>query len=1066
MASPRTKHLVRFERRPRAGFALLITITLLAFLVILLVGLAAYTRVETAVASNTQRQAQARQNALLALNVAVAQLQKHAGPDTRVTATSESFPNTSGTRHYTGVWRNDPPPDPDTDPLQVMTWLVSGNELPFDPKNPATTGPLAITPLSTLNTTNGVALVSTKTSLVANDVLARLMPITTRGVPGIPSTDLSPPTIGRYAWWIGDQGVKAPVAVADTSGSVAYPPYDSDVLRSRIRQQVSLGAGAADANGAPVFEPRATNNAALAINTTAFSQLAFFNKSNSGLVGLTTLQQNFHAWSPNNLNVLASTAPATAGLRRDLSIDPSILGADFANWIDYKTYMEDPANSAASAYPPTHPYDPNSPRRRYVMQDGSPRISPVLTFFLLSFNVRTLPTPAGNPSASPQPVQVRLRGAFTLWNPYSSALVPEDLQLEVKITDPITGGPISLRLDNVTTPANSALIPIASLFDPSSVLRFSLPWSLATAPTSTPIDDRSSWLPGRTYSWTINEDLTGNVPSGAGYLTTLNSQNISVVSGQGIQQLVPGLVVDGSDQCHLETQDQTTIQVSVVAPRSSGPVPLGSFISPVFDSFRTTTRDLGSFTYTPTFVFRLAESDNGPSAWLTTPGIDPRESPLPGTAYVVGTTGSVNGPRPELYENVVTISAPDRLLDRDVASFAYNEDTPVFELPRSPVLSLGALQHFPVAGQRPFAIGNPWGAQAVINGVPAVQLFDQFFFSGLTSGVTPTASGSALVLPNPLLKTVSRMPDGAAVSASDLQVAPNAQSSKYLLQGGSFNINSTNPLAWSAVLRSVRFPAPQSFSYLEADFGTGTAGDASVADIQPGDTQFFRLSQSAQETFRADPGYAASTVAPSILGPDVASAANTDLFRKGMKTLSAGVVRAMADKIVQLVQQKHRASGPEGGPFRTLEEFLAPSALFQDGNGTNRSLLEAAIADAATSGGASANGMVLEFSSQWLTQADVMTALAPVLFPRSDTFVVRAYGEALNPVTSTATVPVIEGRAWCEAVVQRVPEYFDPSVASGDTPEVAPAALVSLLNQTNGRRFKIISFRWLTRSDI
>jgi hypothetical protein len=47
-----------------------------------------------------------------------------------------------------------------------------------------------------------------------------------------------------------------------------------------------------------------------------------------------------------------------------------------------------------------------------------------------------------------------------------------------------------------------------------------------------------------------------------------------------------------------------------------------------------------------------------------------------------------------------------------------------------------------------------------------------------------------------------------------------------------------------------------------------------------------------------------------------------------------------------------------------------------------------------------------------------------------------------------------------------VPEYFDPNPTTGDAPEVAPAALSSAFNRANGRRFKIISFRWLTRSDL
>jgi hypothetical protein len=96
-------------------------------------------------------------------------------------------------------------------------------------------------------------------------------------------------------------------------------------------------------------------------------------------------------------------------------------------------------------------------------------------------------------------------------------------------------------------------------------------------------------------------------------------------------------------------------------------------------------------------------------------------------------------------------------------------------------------------------------------------------------------------------------------------------------------------------------------------------------------------------------------------------------------------------------------------------------------------------------------------NSQWLTQADILTALAPVLTPRSDTFLVRTYGEAVNPATNAT-----EGRAWCEAVVQRVPEYLD----AADAPEVLPADLTSAVNRAGGRKYKVISFRWLTRADI
>ena len=75
----------------------------------------------------------------------------------------------------------------------------------------------------------------------------------------------------------------------------------------------------------------------------------------------------------------------------------------------------------------------------------------------------------------------------------------------------------------------------------------------------------------------------------------------------------------------------------------------------------------------------------------------------------------------------------------------------------------------------------------------------------------------------------------------------------------------------------------------------------------------------------------------------------------------------------------------------------------------------------------------------------IMTAIGPMLTVRSDTFRVRAYGEALNPVPEPGqTVGKVEATAYCEAVVQR-------------TPQTMPGF---------GRRFVITYFRWLGPDDI
>jgi hypothetical protein len=579
-----------------------------------------------------------------------------------------------------------------------------------------------------------------------------------------------------------------------------------------------------------------------------------------------------------------------------------------------------------------------------------------------------------------------------------------------------------------------------------------LPWN-SPNPASEP--DKQSWLPGRVYNWTTQP---GAVLTSGAFPGRFDSAE-RVAFSDGIQATVPGSRnFNSNSRLTLRIPARVTLKLKLV--RASDGATLATFSSPEYEPVPLSTETAGADNPIHVgYIMRLAEnldSPTSPGDWLLQAQQDIRVADLLGDAF----RAVPNGTDPNAYYDYFRVYQTDRLLDRDkTTGTSYNEDVPLFELPRAPILSLGQLQHLLISSARPFSIGNSWGALTPLNGIPSGQLFDRFFFSGLTPAVVPAVSASGdFKLPNPGLKILR---GGAAKPApDDLRTAPAAASSKFLLQGGAFNLNSTDAVAWTAVLRGVRFPAPQGFTYLDAAFSTGTAADDALAPpVQSGDAQFFRFPQSAQETYKADVGFAASTVAPPG-PPDVASNANTHLFRQGMRTLTAGQVALLAGKIAEAIKTRHAASGP----FRSLEEFLSPATA------GGPSLMEQAIADAGIN--LDASGNPIEFSSQFLTQADIMTALAPVLFPRSDTFVIRAYGEAVNPAT-TAT----EGRAWCEAIVQRVPEFFDPS----DPPETPlgdfklpsdpndPASLPTAghqLNDRNGRRFKIVSFRWLTRSDI
>ncbi len=91
----------------------------------------------------------------------------------------------------------------------------------------------------------------------------------------------------------------------------------------------------------------------------------------------------------------------------------------------------------------------------------------------------------------------------------------------------------------------------------------------------------------------------------------------------------------------------------------------------------------------------------------------------------------------------------------------------------------------------------------------------------------------------------------------------------------------------------------------------------------------------------------------------------------------------------------------------------------------------------------------------WLTQADVLQVIGPVISVRSDTFRIRAYGEVLDSSGKVAA------KAWCEAIVQRTPEFVEPSNA----PETRPSNL-NPINAKFGRRFSVVSFRWLNSDEI
>jgi hypothetical protein len=97
-----------------------------------------------------------------------------------------------------------------------------------------------------------------------------------------------------------------------------------------------------------------------------------------------------------------------------------------------------------------------------------------------------------------------------------------------------------------------------------------------------------------------------------------------------------------------------------------------------------------------------------------------------------------------------------------------------------------------------------------------------------------------------------------------------------------------------------------------------------------------------------------------------------------------------------------------------------------------------------------------------LFQGDLLQALGPMLATRSDTFLIRAYGESPPAFDGTARSSVLE------IVVQRTPDFMDSrNQAHARLTTADPSATpLKPINRLLGRRFIIISARWLTPETI
>ncbi len=392
---------------------------------------------------------------------------------------------------------------------------------------------------------------------------------------------------------------------------------------------------------------------------------------------------------------------------------------------------------------------------------------------------------------------------------------------------------------------------------------------------------------------------------------------------------------------------------------------------------------------------------------------------------------------------------------------------PFFEIPREPMLSLAGFQHTDLASTTFSAanqFANSWASaylsrnvttKTSSNNVPIYDhsylgneaLWDGYFFSGVAPEISPAANGNpSTAWANPIakvnrpLKTVIedfiQNPQTNKLSNTRMRMNKRGMSDEtildrltepagctriasHLMVDGAFNVNSTDVEAWISVLSGLR---------------------GKTFDVEG-------VSSSSQN----------ATAFPRFRHPTGTEGDNWNGFR----TLNDTQLRDFAKNIVEQVKLR--------GPFLSLAEFV--NRRVENTDLGNSGALQSAIDKAAlnvTSKQApftdlkiypkEAKDHIINDTGVgipgYLTQADVLQSLAPVITARSDTFTIRCYGEAKDKSGK------VIARAWCEAVVQRNQEFVDPS-----TPAESPIAAVSPINQTFGRRFDVVSFRRVSPSE-
>lgn len=1072
-----------------AGFALVIALSLMAFILALLVSLTIFISVEVS-SSETQRATlRARQNAQLSLMVAVGELQKYAGEDQRVTARADITAQNPNNKFWTGVWDA-------TNTGASPAWIVSGNQ------GRSTNDPNYLTPATNLpepdEQSNTVWLVENSVSDLSDQVKAQTSTI----------TDAAGNSAGRYAYWVSDESIKAKFNIESKDNTPASSQTDSPTTLS-----YQFGINQLDTT----FSNQDLEGNEKTGNAYSMYDLAILTGSSA------VYKDYFHDLTATSVGLLTDTQ--NGGFKRDLTYafenntvfnrefgardqsdgryfipnlsDPAT-GRTGANWDILKSYYNLYNQVGASANMDLIEADPainTALRTDYLpykhgsindfwdyeytdtYQHNSP-VHPVISRLQLEFGIKT----ELHGGAGQYKIELQVRPIFGIYNPYNVAINDAAYKISLELNPSF-----ELIVDGVSYTFD---------FDDQEVLTYGSNYMNFVIETAS--SNKIDFLPGETRLFAplnrkllrdtsngINEDYivrnTYNL-GGSLFFTVRDSDRNIIYADPGsviqVRQIDIGedtfvYLQGGPSQSDLRSLQRIK---KLWQDSSLGPKPIDATNPPS----PSTAMALASGEDLATWAFNMQTSkssdglrngiDNNLRTLQGNPDWDGFRDGngnimMSGFTYQ-GDRGLLPSPlEPETYDN----SRYSGLWGNSLTAEGQGHVV-LFDVPREPLLSIGALQHANLARynhQPSLIIGNSYANPRIsadetknsgYGGISDLdiydlsyrineQIWDRYFFSSIDPGWSNAQKRNTIedkTYRNKryfFTRDAEQLVDDAVFSDAISDLDDYHALASYMAINGPFNVNSTSVNAWISLLSSMN---DLSIPVYDPDTNVATSVNGSLF--------FSRLSYPYGDAYQSE------------------SNAGAINFWRGFQELSNTQISELAKNIVSRIQER-------GQPFGTLSEFVNRS--LQDLPSTTEDerlagILQRAIDDTDTNINSNIDTLLTDqvqstegpspfentptgaqgsASPGHLLQGDILQALGPILTTRSDTFIVRTYGDSRDPLTQK-----VESRAYCEAVVQRL---ADPVEGDVDSSVDRNSPLGNF-----GRQFKIIKFRWLSPEEV